>query len=77
MFTHFFRASNAIERSIPGTGLGLSIVRTIIANHGGTLDVDSCEGCGTAITVRLPLLAWMAPLASRATAAKGGAVTPP
>jgi two-component system, OmpR family, phosphate regulon sensor histidine kinase PhoR len=55
MLTRFFRASNAIERSIPGTGLGLSIVRTIVANHGGVLDVDSREGHGTAITVRLPL----------------------
>jgi two-component system, OmpR family, phosphate regulon sensor histidine kinase PhoR len=57
MLTHFFRASNAIERAIPGTGLGLSIVRTIVANHGGALDIDSREGHGTAITVRLPMLA--------------------
>jgi two-component system phosphate regulon sensor histidine kinase PhoR len=54
MLTRFFRASNATERSIPGTGLGLSIVRTIIANHGGVLDIDTREGHGTAVTVRLP-----------------------
>ena len=64
MATHFFRASNAIERSIPGTGLGLSIVRTVVANHGGALDIDSREGHGTAVMVKLPLLApggWRAP----------------
>ncbi|HEY6279131.1 MAG TPA: ATP-binding protein [Streptosporangiaceae bacterium] len=54
MFTRFFRASNAIDRSIPGTGLGLSIVRKIAANHGGALDIDSREGRGTTVTLRLP-----------------------
>jgi two-component system, OmpR family, phosphate regulon sensor histidine kinase PhoR len=56
LFTRFFRASNAIERSIPGTGLGLAIVRTIVDNHGGTLTVTSREGTGTTVSARLPLL---------------------
>jgi nitrogen-specific signal transduction histidine kinase len=29
----------------------------IVASHGGVLDVDSREGHGTAVTVRLPLRA--------------------
>ena len=57
LFTRFFRASNAVEESIPGTGLGLAIVRTIVANHRGDLDVASLEGKGTTVTVRIPLLA--------------------
>lgn len=57
MFTRFFRASNAVEESIPGTGLGMAIVRTIVANHHGDLDVMSLEGKGTTVTVRIPLLA--------------------
>ncbi len=57
LFTRFFRASNAVEESIPGTGLGLAIVRTIVANHHGDLDVASLEGKGTTVTVRIPLLA--------------------
>lgn len=69
MLTHFFRASNAIERSIPGTGLGLSIARTIVANHGGAFDIDSREGHGTTVTVRLPLLASGKPPTSPASAA--------
>jgi two-component system phosphate regulon sensor histidine kinase PhoR len=57
LFTRFFRASNAVEESIPGTGLGLAIVRTIVANHHGDLDMTSLEGRGTTVTVRIPLLA--------------------
>jgi signal transduction histidine kinase/CHASE3 domain sensor protein len=57
LFTRFFRASNAVEESIPGTGLGLAIVRTIVANHKGDLEVVSREGKGTTVTVRIPLLA--------------------
>ncbi len=53
--SRFFRASNAVARSIPGTGLGLTIVRSIVANHGGQLDVRSREGQGTTVTIRLPL----------------------
>jgi signal transduction histidine kinase len=57
LFTRFFRASNAVEESIPGTGLGLAIARTIVANHHGDLDMTSREGKGTTVTVRIPLLA--------------------
>ncbi len=57
LFTRFFRASNAVERSIPGSGLGLAIVRTIVANHRGELEVASQEGKGTTVTVRIPLIA--------------------
>jgi signal transduction histidine kinase len=54
LFARFFRASNAIHQAIPGTGLGLAIVRTIVDNHHGTIEVQSTEGAGTTVTVRLP-----------------------
>ncbi|MQS15451.1 HAMP domain-containing protein [Streptomyces kaniharaensis] len=56
LFNRFFRASNAVDLSIPGTGLGLAIVHAIVANHGGTLEVHSRENEGTTITADLPPL---------------------
>ena len=37
-----------------GNGLGLSIVKKIIEAHSGTVDIQSREGEGTKIMVRLP-----------------------
>ena len=39
-----------------GTGLGLSIAQRIVHQHGGTLTVDSHEGEGTLISIRLPVI---------------------
>ena len=38
-----------------GTGLGLAICQQIMNRHGGTIEVKSKLGAGTAFTVRLPL----------------------
>jgi signal transduction histidine kinase/CHASE3 domain sensor protein len=54
LFQRFFRASNAVEGAVPGTGLGLAIVRTIVAQHGGRISLDSSEGEGTTVTVWMP-----------------------
>jgi signal transduction histidine kinase/HAMP domain-containing protein len=72
LFNRFFRATNAVERSIPGTGLGLAIVRTIVANHGGDLDVRSRESDGTCVRVRIPLLAPGRPRRPAQVPAAGG-----
>jgi two-component system, sporulation sensor kinase E len=38
-----------------GTGLGLLIVRRIVREHGGELAIESTEGKGLSLTIRLPL----------------------
>lgn len=38
-----------------GSGLGLSIVKKIIEAHGGTIDVTSVIGKGTAFNIRMPI----------------------
>ncbi|HEX9065169.1 MAG TPA: ATP-binding protein, partial [Streptosporangiaceae bacterium] len=54
LFERFFRGSNARTDQHPGSGLGLAICHAIVGLHGGTLDVQSEEGRGTCVTVRLP-----------------------
>jgi signal transduction histidine kinase len=54
LFREFFRAGNARALDETGTGLGLAIVRSIVEQHGGTIDVESSEGRGTTFRVRLP-----------------------
>ena len=53
LFQAFHRGSNVPQ--VPGTGLGLLIVRRCVELHGGEIQFESAEGCGTTFTVRLPL----------------------
>jgi signal transduction histidine kinase len=49
----FTRASNAA--GVVGTGVGLWSVQHLVAAHGGEVVIESEEGVGTQVTVRLPL----------------------
>lgn len=54
VFGDYFRAETAREAGLPGTGLGMGISRTIVEQHGGSLEITSAPGSGTTVVVRLP-----------------------
>jgi signal transduction histidine kinase len=54
LFSRFFRSRNATQGAIAGTGLGLAISRSLVEQHGGTIEVQSKEDQGTRVTVTLP-----------------------
>lgn len=54
VFERLYRADPS--RSTPGSGLGLSMARTLAQAHGGTLELASQVGQGTAAVLRLPVV---------------------
>lgn len=55
VFERFYRVEKARSRRTAGAGLGLSIVEAICRAHGGTVSINSTDGQGTTVQVRLPL----------------------
>lgn len=51
----FGRTPEARASGISGTGLGLPLTRRYVEMLGGRLDIQSVPGCGTIVTVRLPV----------------------
>lgn len=49
-------------RAVAGSGMGLSLVRSIVARHGGSVQLFSQEGVGTSVRMVLPVLADAAPV---------------
>jgi signal transduction histidine kinase len=54
LFDRFRRVEGARSRSFEGSGIGLALVLELVRMHGGTIDVESEEGVGTAFVVRVP-----------------------
>ncbi|WP_122789498.1 sensor histidine kinase [Intestinibacillus sp. Marseille-P6563] len=55
IFERFYRADKSHSQKISGTGLGLAIVKHVCEIHGGTVDVESTPGKGSAFTLHFPL----------------------
>ncbi|MBJ6132027.1 HAMP domain-containing histidine kinase [Ochrobactrum sp. Q0168] len=51
----FVRADNSYTRAQEGSGLGLSVVKGLVELHQGSMNIKSCPGEGTVVTVRLPV----------------------
>ncbi|HEX7734075.1 MAG TPA: HAMP domain-containing sensor histidine kinase [Ktedonobacteraceae bacterium] len=54
LFQPFERLGQTATSLIPGMGLGLYITHQLIEAMGGTIEVYSCEGSGTDVTITLP-----------------------
>ncbi len=70
IFERFYRVDVARSRATGGTGLGLSMVRHAVNRNGGSIEVDSLLGTGSAFRVRLPA-GMTVPPASRSVRDRG------
>lgn len=57
IFEPFYRVDKSRHKKTGGYGLGLSLCRTIMAAHGGSIDVESRLGEGATFTVVVPIMA--------------------
>lgn len=56
LFNAFYRVDDDRSRNTGGFGLGLSIVKNIIQKHGGDVQIESVQGQGTLVVLRLPVI---------------------
>lgn len=55
IFSAFFRGERSRSRGTGGVGLGLTLAKRIVEAHGGTIEVESVVGQGSAFRAYLPL----------------------
>lgn len=54
IYEPYYRSEAARASEVTGTGLGMGIVESLVAQHRGTLTIQSAPGRGTVAAVRLP-----------------------
>jgi len=55
VFDRFYQVDGSHTREHEGTGIGLSLTRELVELHKGKIEVESKEGRGTTIVIRIPL----------------------
>ena len=54
VFDRFYRVDESRSRARGGAGLGLSLVASLIAAHGGQVELQTAPGAGATFTITLP-----------------------
>ncbi len=54
VFQPFVQGDSSLARRYEGIGLGLPIAKSLVEQHDGRLEINSREGAGTSVIIRLP-----------------------
>jgi PAS domain S-box-containing protein len=54
IFERFVQVDKSLARDHEGSGIGLSLVKELVELHGGTISVNSKEGCGSEFIMHFP-----------------------